>query len=848
MGGTFTNCEYWDFDSIFDISDNFQLSCGLVNDTYTSYIYFQEHGTSSPFTSTAFQSSYIEKTIETKLMKVSSIYMVKTGDTSLYLGGQQIWSRNSTGDYELEHTFDFDVTDFDFFLDLSSGRQYNTPLYCMATNTNIGMSEIWKKDLLDSDSVWVLVKRFNLPLKYMWAFYFPTRIVLYNTTNNQVYHFIPKTVTLESGTAIKGIEINNDMKIVDLGIESGGRKSTEVSLLDSDYVNPEIQYCTINSDNIPISNNLWKFENCILKSEDEGIYFRKSTSSTFTGDCQYNLIIVSKYALKHNPKTGGSVDFSSATFQNNTIYAGGGLYLNNPDDTELTIRNLIINANNIAVYVAGNYNPITISNSIINGIVDIDVTLTDCYRNTAPLFKDIDNENFELMSIAENYPKNSIGIGNSHDGSDLGCYDTERAKLPLLQWGFQETSGTTAYDSGILDKDGEIIEDVSVGESGVSSGHYSYQFGGSGGNGYVATDSSTTFKNTNDLTISFWLYWTRVGEILKLGSGTGTDVRVEIDAAGTLFVDIYRYQSSYTYVRVDMSSLSSNWLHIIIKISSDEDYALLKVNNVIEDIEEGLPDFIEEDTGLYAGGNHFNGYMENIMLFNYITSEQNDINLYNNGNGTLGFDSELDKKTIEFENYKTDISYNYELPYSKSSFDYFGNYKKYVGEKTKVLTLLATYTEYLKKIRELENLTYIENSIRFYPFSDTGEKFLLHYNTDNNIVYEASGTLFIDTINLKAYTQSDYFLQIGTLKNGYLKAVIGSNEYYFRIIDNSETVIELDNINEYSGITSSNATCSVLYYYVKTDITLKGENAIWDFDNQKAISPVMTLYAVKEKD
>ena len=864
-GNPFADCENWDANWWLNVTssspyrENFQIAYGKEQDSYKTYIYVQPGGTSSLFTSTAFQDTYIEKTINTKLLKIEQILLntgsdVYTG-TGLYMyfGGQQIWRRDTSGTYTLENTFDFDVKSFDFITKMHSSN--NTffkcdVLYCVASNNDIGICEIWSKDLIDENAVWTLVRRFNEPLIYMSSYYNVSdqllRILLKNTSNNSIYHYINKTFELGSGTYLTGFEINNDMKITDFGTDETGYPFNPRALIESDYESPIITYCDLNSVDLPTTNGLWKLTNNIIRSNTDGIYYRGDKDPTFTGDCRENLLICGGYALRHEIKDDDTITFSSADFEFNTIYSTNGLLLNSVS-SQLDLKDLIIDAKTTAIFIKGNYSTITIYNSIVNGLVDSDVTIDNsCYTNVAPLFQNIDNENFHLMSIAEGYPKDSKALGSGTSGKDMGCYHADREKLPYLHWGLQETSGTNVNDNGAIGVDGTNTGAV-VNQTGVAAGHKSYYFNNVTDN----IKSNKDFYNCAEMTLSFWIKTSATsGDIIKLDNGTTyEDFRIYL-SSGNLIGTVLRYTSGGQSV-IKTGINDGEWHHIIFKVSTENDYMTLKVDNVLVETDNSLPDMLYRSGELIVGdtSSSFIGYIENIIMFNYITSDQADTNLYNDGAGTLDFDSELDKKSIEYVNYKTDVTYNYENPYSEDSFDYEGNYKKFVGEKVKTLLLTEIPNESLKTARELENLTFNNDTIRFYPFNNTGEKYLLHVDTTSNeIIYEASGTLILDFINLKAYTETDYFLQVETLKNGYLSVSISGTDYLFRIISNTDKTITIENVNNYSSLINGSYTCKVLYYYVKTSIDFQSLNAIWDWNAQGGKTPPLKLYTVEEKD
>jgi hypothetical protein len=864
-GNTFSNCENWDItywhkDTSYApyLEENFQLAYGEVNNTYKTYIYVQEGNETDSFTLTAFQDSHIDKIINTKLIKCDWVKVLSTSTFSnsedyIYYGGQQIWKYDLSQNYTYEHLFDFEVKNFDFIQHYSGGGTddglYCDVLYCVASNDDIGICEIWSKDLIDENSVWTLVKRYNEPLIYMSSYYKVSeqllRIILKNADSGDVYHYINKTLVLERESVLTGFEINNNMGITDFGTDETGYPFNPRALIESNFEDPEITYCNLNSADLPTTNGLWTINNCIIKSNTDGMYYRGDKDPTFTGDCRENLFICGEYALRLEIKDDDTITFSSAVFEHNTVHSTNGLLLNSIS-SQLDLRNLIINAQNTAIYIKGNYSSITVYNSIVNGILDSDVTLdSTCYQDVAPLFKDISNEDFQLMSIAEGYPKDSKAIDLSTTGIDSGCYNISREKLPLLHWGLQEVSGTVVYDTGLLDEDGTNSGAV-VNQTGVSAGHLCYQFD-------TVTDNITSdseIYNSAETTLSFWIKTSAAsGDIIKLDNGTSYQDFYLYLSSGALVCNVERFNT--TSQSVTTSAINDgNWHHIVFKINSTDDYISVKVDNILIDIADSLPDMIINLGNLIVGDTSSAAlmYIENIILFNYITSDQADTNLYNNGEGTLGFDSELDKKTIEYVNYKTDVNYEYQTPYSGDSFDYEGNYKKNTGEQVKIITLLSISNERLKTARELENLVFIDDPIRFYPFNTTGEKYLLHYNSDNKIIYESSGTLYIDFINMKAYAESGYFFQVGTLKNAYLTVTISATDYDFRIITNTDQIIEIENVNEYTSLTSGSYTCQILFYYVKTSTDIESNNKMWDWTNQAGKTPALKLYTVEEKD
>ncbi len=405
---------WWVMPRVTNPETGLSLAYAFVeNNYYITYIYDTPD----------FASTSIIKVIPAKLMTGILIADYINTTYTKYYGGSQIWKTQS-GDWTLEKSLNFNPSDASFI------RAGNI-LYFIASDTSIGRVDIYKKNYTKDNSQWEQVfTQIDKPIIYLSHYYDEStkllRILFKDISDDQIYYFINRTINLSRESSINGITINNNASFWDLGEDDIGYNLFDDGLINDNNDNTsQVNHCTVNANDLNATNGVWEIYKTIIRSNKNGIYYRGDTDPTFGNDCKNNLIIAGDAGVRIEKKDDDTITFNSTTFKNNTIDSINGIFLCNVDSSDI-FKNNIINATNYALYLIKLSDNFTMSNSIVNGKVGPNITLTSCLTSVNPLFKDPANLDYTLMSIAEGYPKDSKAIDYGDDGKDAGCYDTTR--------------------------------------------------------------------------------------------------------------------------------------------------------------------------------------------------------------------------------------------------------------------------------------------------------------------------------------------------------------------------------------------------------------------------------------
>ncbi len=133
-------------------------------------------------------------------------------------------------------------------------------------------------------------------------------------------------------------------------------------------------------------------------------------------------------------------------------------------------------------------------------------------------------------------------------------------------------------------------------------------------------------------------------------------------------------------------------------------------------------------------------------------------------------DGETDKSTFTLTGYIIDIGLEWEYPKKETSFDYKGNFIKYMGERARVLQILRQDGNItLDIVGEMEYLISLEDALRFYPYGDDGLPYIIDESTSDTQDYTTSATLTYDHTDMTAEAPANHKFITGYLKGGWIE-------------------------------------------------------------------------------
>lgn len=255
------------------------------------------------------------------------------------------------------------------------------------------------------------------------------------------------------------------------------------------------------------------------------------------------------------------------------------------------------------------------------------------------------------------WSSNSFTIGGAAGGVSLnGSIDEVRAykrvlsadevrllynqKKPILQYGFDEGSGTVLYDGSFNNNDATLVNTPAyvAGKSATALDFASTSFQ----YGYLADNASVSL--TKDLALSVWIKpesvtaatqfdivgkWDGANESYLL-SQYGDEIRVYID-------------SSSSYKTTDAANLSAgSWYHIEAVYSASSQTVNIYVNGMLQSgtVTGTIPASIGDDAGRFQVGaedstttaaNFYDGIIDSLRIYNYVRTQDEVLTDYNDG-------------------------------------------------------------------------------------------------------------------------------------------------------------------------------------------------------------------------
>jgi hypothetical protein len=234
--------------------------------------------------------------------------------------------------------------------------------------------------------------------------------------------------------------------------------------------------------------------------------------------------------------------------------------------------------------------------------------------------------------------ENSQATGRYWDGwlYDVRLYAraltaTEIAELYGLvgRWKLDESSGTTAFDSSLMGKNGTYTNGVTLGGSGPYSSNKAAQFDGN--NDYVNLPTYTT-DFSGGYTISVWGrptnsgYWARFADF-----GRGEDLDNFFfgrqASTSTLESTIHDGSLGWRYPITEANAIVNNsWKHYTVTVDSEGKAKLYVDAEVVEgeppsDVTIGVPSNVTRTSNFIARSNwgvddYFQGKMHDLQLYN----------------------------------------------------------------------------------------------------------------------------------------------------------------------------------------------------------------------------------------
>ena len=210
---------------------------------------------------------------------------------------------------------------------------------------------------------------------------------------------------------------------------------------------------------------------------------------------------------------------------------------------------------------------------------------------------------------------------------------------PVNHWKLQETSGTTAYDSGTNPVDGTIGGTVTVNSTGkIDKSYYFHK-------GYIDMPSYSLASGTTGIAVCFWMY---------RKSNSYDRPFTFSNSTGIVFMGQPLYSNGNSYwvcgqdggsdvIGKTSPSYYNAWHHWV--FWKDVTAGVMKI--YIDGSEwhsgTGLTKPVDvTPTDGQLGLNHpnssyydFYGYLEDFRVYSYALSAQEILNLYNDGDGTL---------------------------------------------------------------------------------------------------------------------------------------------------------------------------------------------------------------------
>lgn len=889
--GNFEHIEGWDVQDPLGglwvaTQDFLQLSYGKdASGNYVSYIYITD---SSSSISNLFQSSGIVKTIPSKLITCESFSYYSTNPdgskTTLihyFAGGSQIWHYNGT-DWTLEQYTGINNPTHAMFIGLR--KEYATTetkvIYYIVSDTDKGLTEIWKR----KDGKWTLTGKYSdksyIPLI---AYYDDSaftdekpilKILFKDAHTHNVYFYTNAQYTLEKGAQLNGLTIESKDAFADLGQDNSGNDIYLRTMITGESTgsiqDQLITYCTINAKDYNAVSGIWNIQNSIIKSNKNAVYHRGDYTPYFTGECRHNIIQANEWAVNLEKTDNNIVYFGSVPLlhfkepelsgdlvavQNSGVmtkalkcYGAEGssttkisgaksLYFNSTEE-DFAVTGDKVNLNNDwTISFWGRWNSIgtgstiaateeyhnysisgfTISDLLIKTNIDyllevifddgtgakdtlngITVTINTWYHITVTRINDtislyVDNALEDSNTTTYNFPitKLLLGARNNNGGVKNLFLEGNIQDFRFYPYALSSSERSTIYNSG---------------------------------NGTFNNFALNTYFRNNTIYA--------VNGIAANSTLSGMFYGCIIDA---VFNALYRNGDTKHGFDISTSLINGNTNDVTIN-----DDCITNTNPLFKSVQNENFRIMSKAEGYPKDSKAM------LLVYNMTYGRYEDAGCYYVDYDNTGEDA--DEFTLD--NYITDIGLSWEYPKKETVFDYKGNFVKNMGDRIRVITLLAQHGGIkLPVISMMEKLVSINETLRFYPFGGEGIPYMID---DSDGSYIREGELYFDDSNiddgvLEVTTNTGYSLESGKWRGAWLFCILGS----FYIIDNDSDRMYLkvsDSFSIHSMYNEKYHNCYILFYYVKTADNIEYLNNIWYDKEQKGKFPTVKLYVVDSKE
>jgi hypothetical protein len=259
-----------------------------------------------------------------------------------------------------------------------------------------------------------------------------------------------------------------------------------------------------------------------------------------------------------------------------------------------------------------------------------------------------------LNSISE--PSNSADVSYCPPGSGDYCVP------PIGEWKLDENTGTTAYDTSGYDNDGSLGDGTASYRPIWSQGKLgsSLKFDGVDDRVYVANPGNQSLEPPNSMTIEAWVYPTLLPQtkgadilVVKKNSSSGPtlswDLYLDYSGSGTSANSVVfdwansagTNYASYSYYTSGTQIQLNQWQHIVgVRNGSTLKIYINGVESTAHADSPGAADTIyDSDEELRIGrlsGNEFQGYIDDIKLYDYARTPAQIAWDYNHG-GPVGW-------------------------------------------------------------------------------------------------------------------------------------------------------------------------------------------------------------------
>ncbi|MHA2060818.1 MAG: LamG domain-containing protein [Candidatus Sifarchaeia archaeon] len=240
---------------------------------------------------------------------------------------------------------------------------------------------------------------------------------------------------------------------------------------------------------------------------------------------------------------------------------------------------------------------------------------------------------------------------------------------PVAEWKFDESSGTSAFDTSENNNTGTLTNGPVWTPKGRDSS-WALDFNGSDGDDVVSVSSDTSIDNIFDSggSVEAWIYPLNTlsdADVDRLFfKGNPWDVRFESTSGGTADLMLTKdfTGDDGSWITVSEEITYNNWSHVVVTYDNDSDSydPIFYVNGKKVEITEQVPapsGTRNSDAGqaLYIGNNNssvagFTGTIDNVRFYNYIRTPSQIAWSYNRGapvgwwkfdecSGTTAYDS-----------------------------------------------------------------------------------------------------------------------------------------------------------------------------------------------------------------